>query len=204
MANSRRCFSLNFWLASPAGRTAAVNEHPLPRSGYTDLSAATEAPSATDLRDLANQLSLIADELRQVVDIDPCPEAGVTHAIGGSSRDLAETPGNLAIARQAYALRRRRDDIFGRPGLFGEPAWDILLDLYIAHCEGKPVSVSSACIGSAAPPTTGLRWLGVLAHEGLIVRENDSADNRRVMVRLSDAGIAAMENFLNAARTSTL
>ena len=39
--------------------------------------------------------------------------------------------------------------------LFGEPAWDILLDLYIANVENKPVSVSSACIGSAAPPTTG-------------------------------------------------
>lgn len=82
--------------------------------------------------------------------------------------------------------------------MFGEPAWDILLDLYIAHADGKPVSVSSACIGSAAPPTTGLRWLGVLAEEGLVVRENYADDHRRVLVRLTRAGITAMERFFDA------
>lgn len=80
-----------------------------------------------------------------------------------------------------------------------EPAWDILLDLFIAQGEGKTVSVSSACIGSASPPTTGLRWLGVLADEGLIVRENDPADHRRVLVRLTPAGTAAMERFFDEA-----
>jgi hypothetical protein len=34
-------------------------------------------------------------------------------------------------ARRHYRLRRMRDQEFG-PALFGEPAWDILLDLYIA------------------------------------------------------------------------
>lgn len=105
---------------------------------------------------------------------------------------------HLALARKAYALRRKRAAIFGNPDLFGEPAWDILLDLFIAHAEDKPVSVSSACIGSAAPATTGLRWLGVLADEGLILRENDADDHRRVLVRLSRAGVAAMERFFAA------
>ncbi len=104
----------------------------------------------------------------------------------------------LALARQAYALRRKRAGIFGNPELFGEPAWDILLDLYIAHGESKPVSVSSACIGSAAPATTGLRWLGVLADEGLVVRENDPEDHRRVLVRLTRKGITAMERFFDS------
>ncbi len=102
------------------------------------------------------------------------------------------------LARKKYSLRRKRAAIFGNPELFGEPAWDILLDLYIAQADDKPVSVSSACIGSAAPATTGLRWLGVLADEGLVVRENDTGDNRRVLVRLSHTGIKAMERFLDA------
>ncbi len=102
------------------------------------------------------------------------------------------------MARKAYALRRKRAAIFGNPDLFGEPAWDIMLDLFIAHGEGKTVSVSSACIGSAAPATTGLRWLGVLADDGLVVRENDPEDHRRVMVRLTEAGQAAMERFFAA------
>ncbi|PKP89931.1 MAG: transcriptional regulator [Alphaproteobacteria bacterium HGW-Alphaproteobacteria-14] len=106
------------------------------------------------------------------------------------------------LARKTYGLRRKRAAIFGNPELFGEPAWDILLDLFIAQAEDKPVSVSSACIGSAAPATTGLRWLGVLADEGLIVRENDAGDNRRVLVRLSHTGVKAMERFLEAVEAS--
>ncbi|NCP14501.1 MAG: transcriptional regulator [Sphingomonadales bacterium] len=104
----------------------------------------------------------------------------------------------LIMARKAYSMRRKRDAIFGNPDLFGEPAWDILLDLYIAQSEGKSVSVSSACIGSAAPATTGLRWLGVLADEGLVVRENDAGDQRRVLVRLTPAARAALERFFDS------
>lgn len=137
------------------------------------------------------------------------PLADELVAIAARLRDVAASPAHtqrtqrserryLALARQAYALRRKRAAIFGNPELFGEPAWDILLDLYIAHADGKPVSVSSACIGSASPPTTGLRWLGVLADEGLVVRENDADDHRRVLVRLTRAGITAMERFFDA------
>jgi hypothetical protein len=106
----------------------------------------------------------------------------------------------LALARHTYALRRQRAELFGSADLFGEPAWDILLDLYIARGEGKPVSVSSACIGSASPPTTGLRWLSVLTEQGLIAREADAQDHRRIMVHLTERGIAAMERFLTLAR----
>ena len=145
---------------------------------------------------LADELIAIADRLRQAA----------SPATGDETEDERPTPApvrsiknHLALARRAYALRRKRTAIFGNAELFGEPAWDILLDLFIAHAEGKNVSVSSACIGSAAPATTGLRWLGVLADEGLVVRENDVEDNRRVLVRLTRAGLSAMERYFNEA-----
>ncbi len=139
---------------------------------------------------LADELATIAARLRDLA------ASTVAEAIGRPQQRSERR--YLALARQAYGLRRKRAAIFGNPELFGEPAWDILLDLYIAHAEGKPVSVSSACIGSAAPATTGLRWLGVLAEEGLVVRENDPEDNRRVLVRLTAKGITAMERFFDA------
>ncbi|MEO0057107.1 MAG: hypothetical protein RIT17_544 [Pseudomonadota bacterium] len=145
------------------------------------------------LQPLADELVAIAARLRDVA-AEPATQ-------NASQRGQRSERRYLAIARQAYALRRKRAVIFGNPELFGEPAWDILLDLYIAQADGKPVSVSSACIGSAAPPTTGLRWLGVLADEGLVVRENDADDNRRVLVRLTRAGITAMERFFDAVGT---
>lgn len=104
------------------------------------------------------------------------------------------------LAREAYAVRRRRSVIFDNDEIFGEPAWDILLDLYIAHVENTPVSVSSACIGSAAPPTTGLRWLGVLADHGLILRRHDPEDQRRVLVCLTDKGLTAMDEYFASTR----
>lgn len=141
------------------------------------------------LQPLADELVAIAARLRDVA---------VAQGVEAIGRPLPRSERRyLALARQAYALRRKRGAIFGNPELFGEPAWDILLDLYIAQAEGKSVSVSSACIGSAAPATTGLRWLGVLADEGLIVRENDPEDHRRVLVRLTARGITAMERFFD-------
>jgi len=147
---------------------------------------------------LADELMAIAARLRDAasgVVGDDAPDEQSRPSLPRSGRQ------HLSLARKFYALRRRRTAIFGNPDLFGEPAWDILLDLYIAQADGKSVSVSSACIGSAAPATTGLRWLGVLADTGLIVRENDADDHRRVMVRLSAHGMAAMERFFDAVET---
>ncbi|WP_017663986.1 winged helix DNA-binding protein [Porphyrobacter sp. AAP82] len=151
---------------------------------------------------LADELIAIAARLREAAEGGAAdahfadPATGEVVAIGRPARPARS---HLALARKAYALRRKRAVLFGNPDLFGEPAWDILLDLYIAAGEGKPVSVSSACIGSAAPATTGLRWLGVLAEEGLVVREADAENHRRVLVRLTPSGQAAMDRFFEAA-----
>ncbi len=154
----------------------------------------SQSGPVSTLHPLADELMAIAARLRDAAehgDDDPAP-----------ARQPRSNRGHLALARKAYALRRKRHAIFGNPDLFGEPAWDILLDLFIAQGEGKTVSVSSACIGSASPATTGLRWLGVLADEGLVVRENDPEDHRRVLVRLTPAGQTAMERFFEAVETT--
>lgn len=155
--------------------------------------AGTSLPApGSPLHPLADELQAIANRLRSAA------QAGHMPAESEPPHPARPVRNHFTLARKAYALRRKRAAIFGNPELFGEPAWDILLDLFIAHGEGKSVSVSSACIGSAAPATTGLRWLGVLAEEGLIVRENDPQDNRRVLVRLTAEGLAAMDRFFEA------
>lgn len=165
------------------------------------LEGADASEPAAIIQPLADELMAIADRLRIAASIWPGEDAPTPRA-NDTSREFQSqqrpSHNHLALARKAYALRRKRGAIFGNPDLFGEPAWDILLDLFIAQGEGKSVSVSSACIGSAAPATTGLRWLGVLADEGLIKREPDPEDNRRVMVRLTHTGRAAMERYFEA------
>ncbi len=165
--------------------------------GLCPSDADAMADPAALLHPLADELLTIAARLRGAAVTPDAADDGTRRA---RTRRAGSGSAHLALARKTYALRRKRAAIFGNPDLFGEPAWDILIDLYIAHAEGKPVSVSSACIGSAAPATTGLRWLGILADEGLLVRENDADDNRRVLVRLTPTGLAAMERFFDAAQ----
>lgn len=70
--------------------------------------------------------------------------------------------------------------------LFGDPAWDITLDLARAKLNGTPVPVSSACTASNAPLTTSLRWVRNMQTAGKIQRWNDPKDKRRDLVELSD------------------
>lgn len=101
----------------------------------------------------------------------------------------------LALARELYAGRRRRGRYFNID-LFGEPTWDILLDLYVAAREDRRVPTTSACIGAHVPPTTALRWLRILETRGVVEREEDGRDGRRTFVRLTARGMAALESFL--------
>ncbi len=106
----------------------------------------------------------------------------------------------LRHARRLYRDRRTRGLLFGDENLFGEPAWDLLLDLFIAAKERKRVPVTSACIGAAVPTTTALRWLALLEERGLILREADPTDARRIFVRLSaDAYARMVAYFVRAA-----
>jgi DNA-binding MarR family transcriptional regulator len=93
---------------------------------------------------------------------------------------------SLERAKRHYHYRRKREAVFENPKLFGEPAWDMLVDLFIAGEEGNSISVTSLCIASGAPETTALRWIVVLEQEKLIIRNPDPNDQRRVFLSLTD------------------
>lgn len=110
----------------------------------------------------------------------------------------SDTEGRLLRrAKLAYGARRRRDAAAAIGGLFGEPAWDILLDVFIAQKSRREVQVSSVCLDAGVPSTTILRWLTRLEQEGLIYRASDNVDGRRRYVRLTEAGDALMERVLD-------
>ena len=104
----------------------------------------------------------------------------------------------LRVAKAVYAVRRSRDAMTPVKGLFGEPAWDIMLDLFIAFKRGTDLQVSSVCIEAGVPSTTILRWIARLENEGLLYRASDSTDLRRRYVRLTDDGLAMMRSILGA------
>jgi DNA-binding MarR family transcriptional regulator len=101
----------------------------------------------------------------------------------------------LGRAKNHYRRRRARDEIFTNPKLFGEPAWDMLVDLFIAHEEGVRVSVSSLCIASCVPESTALRWIGVLETSDLVRRTPDATDSRRIYLTLTEKAVAQVRSY---------
>ncbi len=115
--------------------------------------------------------------------------------------DLTITNGGQAHhrARAIYRLRRNRDEASNDlRTLFGEPGWDILLDLFIAAQQGERLQVSAVCLDAGVPSTTMLRWLARLEAEGLICRNADDRDGRRRFVDLTDRGTDFMHELLDA------
>lgn len=157
---------------------------------------------------IANELLAMAREIEMgelPADAYPNIEAAAIAGKAQAAPASQDHPIWVELARQTYEDRRRRAKIFHSEDLFGEPAWDILLDLFIAAKERRRVSVTSACIGSAVPSTTALRWITILEKNGLLVREADPGDARRVYVKLSASGYAAMlEYFASASRSVVL
>ena len=123
-------------------------------------------------------------------------------AFAGSADDMS---GRLArtsrpplpdprLVRRIIRQRQLRARFFDGE-LFGDPAWDMLLDLTVARAEHTRVSVTSLCIASGVPPTTALRWIGQMTEAGLFQRVEDEADRRRAFVALTDKAADAMASY---------
>lgn len=82
--------------------------------------------------------------------------------------------------------------------LFGEPAWNILLDLYDSSLRGRAVTVSDACIASQAPPTTGIRWVQRLEELDLLERHRSSKDARINYLTLTERAQQQLRDFFSA------
>lgn len=106
-----------------------------------------------------------------------------------------ENPPGLSIANWSLKARRLREDMFG-PGLFADPAWDILLDLYVAEAKGARVQVTSLALAARVPHSTAIRWAGIMTRAGLLDRQRDPADARRIHVSLSPRARRLMEEYL--------
>ncbi|PLK24223.1 MarR family winged helix-turn-helix transcriptional regulator [Novosphingobium sp. TH158] len=111
-------------------------------------------------------------------------------AVLGSSR-------YLDWAQRIYAVRRSRRQQLP-PELFGEPSWDILLDLYIAFYECRKVSINGACVAADVPQTTALRHLQQLEAQGLVHRVDDLRDKRIKWVGLTQKAILAIGKICDA------
>jgi len=92
------------------------------------------------------------------------------------------------------AMRRLRSQYFPTD-LFSDPCWEMLLDLYDASLSEAEVTVTSLSAASGVPATTALRRMEELQRHDLITRREDKDDKRRTIIKLTDAGLKAVEKF---------
>lgn len=108
-----------------------------------------------------------------------------------------------AQLKQLLAARRVRSTFFGSH-LFADPAWDILLQAYVALLDKEPLLVSTICRESVVPATTALRWISILEQDGLLAKRHDPGGDRRWQLEMSPSGRVAMERYLQAVWPSVL
>ncbi len=151
--------------------------------------ARLHAEFLTALQQLVDEALCQANELLAALPSERQPDVGngIRPAILGGSR-------NLDWAKRAYEARRFRkmhiDD-----QVFGEPAWDILLELYIAFHECRTVSTKVATLASDAPHATAHRNIIMLENLGLVNRVDDLHDKRVKWVGLTKKAIVAISRI---------
>lgn len=109
---------------------------------------------------------------------------------------IAYTNAKLAgVAHAIYRARRRRDRFFDRE-LFAEPAWDMLLDLFVNQVRGLRISVTSLTLAAGVPSSTGLRFIRILVEHDLVERMRAPDDARLVLLNLTPKGFQLMRQYL--------
>lgn len=121
-------------------------------------------------------------------------------------RQVVDTPGRESrretVRRLVTARSTRRSYLSS--ALFGEPAWDILLNLYALSFTFRRTSLSKVHTLSAVPPTTTLRCVRKLESAGLVIRVRDPLDARRIWIELSNDAVSRIEAYLDHIQANQL
>ena len=112
---------------------------------------------------------------------------------------LESTRKTLVQRAQATIDRRELRKIFLNPTMLGEPAFDLLLALYVSST--SPI-ISASELGAVVglSPSSTMRWLKVLVNEGLVLTAEEAIDDPdRMAVVLTDRGRTSLDDYFKAA-----
>lgn len=174
---------------SVAGRPASDSDG-ITRSR---LEAVSRGMSPSAMRTLAGKLMRLADSIDQKW--EPTSARAMYHRKTQAGKIERNA---LHLARTAIRVRElgRRRERYLPPELLGEPAWQMLIELFVQFAGGAKVSTKSLCIISGIPDTTALRLIDKLDEAGLIKRTSSQADKRVTLVELTREGVVAVGNAL--------
>ena len=100
-----------------------------------------------------------------------------------------------AVAERLYDERRRRDQYFP-PGMFGEPAWDMMLALFIAREEGRELTFGEAYDAAGVRAGPGRALIRRLEANGMVRRCRARSDRKCQSVALTDNAVERLSDYL--------
>lgn len=100
----------------------------------------------------------------------------------------------LERAQSILRVRGARERLLGR-GSLGEPAFDLLLCLYVRSGQ-KETSLTSLARAAGTPNSSAMRWIRYLADRGLVELTESKSDGRATCVQLTSSGRLVMNEFL--------
>lgn len=112
---------------------------------------------------------------------------------------MASADRSAAMASAMLQFRRRRAEVLPSE-LFGEPAWDLLLELFLADAQSRRLTGHDVCGRSGVSEPVMSRWLMHLTRLGLIV--GDGSGDLRDALTLSGSALGLLEEILGQAVAS--
>lgn len=195
----RRALELN------AGALILVHNHPSGDSRPSDADlCATERMEAIGRPleiEILDHIIVTATHAHHIVKSRPPrlrDQPGTSFTLRGA-RDARGPATDVAYDRARRTIRRRllRRQLIGSEELFGEPAWEMLLDVFVHEGEGKPLAITSTCATAGIPMSSGLRLIQKLCEAGILRRIPDPFDGRRCFVRLQPAAYDRMRAYFS-------
>lgn len=101
----------------------------------------------------------------------------------------------LRMIAQDIQMRRSARDTFIKTAIFGEPAWDMLLALYVAELTRERYTVTQVASYSGGSASTALRWISCLESEGYIRQWPHLADGRCHFLGLTNKARAELDAY---------
>ena len=102
----------------------------------------------------------------------------------------------LKIAKSLAFIWASRKVFLGDE-IVADPGWLILLHLKIAELSQERIQISTLCIDSGAPATTGLRWIRLLESKSMLRITPDRFDGRKKHVSLTEDASQLMTQYLH-------
>lgn len=150
---------------------------------------------AAQFRSMARDIMVLADEA----------EADAMALVGPSLDEIPEKNKHESYSKSKFIdsveyhlhVRKIREQHFGRK-IFGEPVWDILLELYLSELKDKKVSTSNLILSAPYSSSTALRWIKNLEENNMIFKSPSRIDGRVQYQRISKSAFDKMTKYFES------